>query len=307
MYYVYKFFKVDTDEIIYVGKGTGRRYKVRYGRNRLLTEMLKQYKCDSSIVKTFENERDAFSFEYNYIKSLKENGQCVCNIHCGGAGGSGEYWTPELREEYSKNNPMKAEEQRRRMSVNNPMKNEAVANSVADKKKRPVIIGDKEYASVKEAHEATGASTDAIAHWCKKGVNASGDLCRYKDEKQKYPLGERYNLGTCKGLTYKGRHYESVIDLSNDSGYSKYKLYRWLHNGFDPYGVPIRYDDDHRSLEFKRVRGANHPVIVNGERYASISEASRYLHVSSAWLGDILRGKHTSTKYICEYDNQQPS
>lgn len=29
MYYVYEWFVIETDEIFYVGKGTGRRFKVR--------------------------------------------------------------------------------------------------------------------------------------------------------------------------------------------------------------------------------------------------------------------------------------
>ena len=111
MYYVYEFFIVETNEIIYVGKGKGKRYRVVSQRNSLLTYILKHYKCDSRIVKTFQNEKDAYMFEYEYINTLKEKGLCICNIYCGGAGGSGEYWTDELREEYSINNVMKDENQ----------------------------------------------------------------------------------------------------------------------------------------------------------------------------------------------------
>ena len=35
MYYVYEWYNVDTGEILYVGKGTGNRYKVKHGRNKL--------------------------------------------------------------------------------------------------------------------------------------------------------------------------------------------------------------------------------------------------------------------------------
>ena len=134
MYYVYEFYIVDTDEIVYVGKGTGRRYKVTSQRNELLTKMLAQNSCESRIVKTFENEKDAFAFEFDYINELKARGQCVCNIHSGGAGGSGEYWTEELRKEYSEKNVMKSPEQRKRMSANNPMKNPEIAKRTNGKK-----------------------------------------------------------------------------------------------------------------------------------------------------------------------------
>ena len=100
MYYVYEFYIVETNEIIYVGKGKGDRYKVKYHRNKLLTEKLNTYNCDSRIIKYFDNEKDAFMYEYEYIKLLKEQGLCSCNIYPGGAGGSGEYWTDELRKGY---------------------------------------------------------------------------------------------------------------------------------------------------------------------------------------------------------------
>ena len=307
MYYVYEFYIVETGEIIYAGKGTGNRYRVRCQRNPLLTDMFNRYNCESRIVKEFESEKDAFSFEYEYIRSLKEKGQCVCNIHSGGAGGSGEFWTAELREEYSKNNVMKSKAQRMRMSRENPMKNKEIAEHVNSQKRRPVIIGDTEYCSVKEAHEATGAAVDTIRNWCLKGINNDGELCRYKDSEQVVFSGKRYNKGGCKGFTYKGEHYESPVDLAEELRCNVSKLYHWLKKGFDPYGYPIRYDDDERELVFELKKGANYPVIVNGEHYPSISEASRSIGVSSQWLGDILKGKHKSTKYICEYDNQQPS
>lgn len=307
MYYVYEFFIVETGEIIYVGKGTKDRYKVKSQRNKFLTEMLRRHKCESRIVKSFDNEKDAFSFEYEYIKSLKSLGQCVCNIYSGGAGGSGEHWTDELREEYSVKNVMKSEVQRERMSRHNPMKCRETAEKVNSQKRRAVVIGDVEYPSIKSACEALGVPNDTIIRWCKKGINSKGQLCKYKDSDQVVFSDKRYNKGGCKALTYLGKHYESPIDLAEELGCNVTKLYHWLKNGFDHYGNPIRYDEDKRELVFERKKGSCYPVIVNGKKYPSISAASREIGVSSQWLGDILSGKHKSTKYICEYDNQQPS
>ena len=307
MYYVYEFFIIETDEVIYVGKGKGRRYKVTSQRNELLNYMLHNYKCGSRIIKTFQDEKDAFMFEYEYIKQMREKGLCVCNIHVGGAGGSGEYWTDELRKEYSENNVMKSKEQKKRMSVNNPMKNSEVAEKVGKTKRRPVIIGDKEYSSVKQASIDLKVATDTVISWCRKGVSNRFEKCRYKDSEQIDFNDKRFNKGSCRSLTYKGRHYESPVDLAEELGCNVTKLYHWLKNGFDHYGVPIRYDDDNRELVFERKKGANHPVIANGKHYPSISHAARALGTTSQWLGEILRGKHTSPNYTCEYDNQQPS
>ena len=126
MYYVYEWFIVETGEVIYVGKGTGRRYKVRK-HNRLFNEMIRRFECDSRIVKEFGTEREAFEFEFVRINEMHERGQCVCNIHNGGYGGTVEWWTDELRAHYSEINVMKSEEQRKRMSENNPMKDKKIA------------------------------------------------------------------------------------------------------------------------------------------------------------------------------------
>lgn len=306
MYYVYEWYIVETGEIIYVGKGTRRRYKVRK-HNKLFNEMIKRFECDSRIIKEFETEKEAFEYEFIRVNELRKDGQCVCNIHKGGFGGTTEWWTDELRQQYSEKNVMKSELQRKRMSDKNPMKNKAIAEKSNSQKRIPVVIGDKEFESIHDAIVELGTSWEAITNWCKKGINPNGEKCRYKDSEQVEFTGKRYNKGTCKGITYLGEHYETPIDLAEKLGCNVSKLYHWLANGFDHYGNPIRYDTDNRELSFVRRKGANHPVIVNGKKYPSISAASRDLNVSSQWLGDILKGKHTSPNYICKYDDQQPS
>lgn len=184
MFYVYEWFIVDTGEIIYVGKGTGHRYKVTK-RNRFFNDMIKRFKCDSRIVKWFESESDAFQYEYVRVRELKAQNQCVCNIYDGGSGGHQSWWTDELRNKYSANNVMKSEAQRKRMSANNPMKDKSVACRVGKAKSRAVIIDGIEYPSVKAAREAFGVCWDAIRKWCVNGVTYDGKPCQYKDGKLK--------------------------------------------------------------------------------------------------------------------------
>lgn len=185
MYYVYEWFIIETDEIIYVGKGTGKRYTVKK-HNRFFNDMIKRYQCDSRIIKFFDNEADAFDYEFQRINELIQLGQCVCNIYQGGTGGTTSWWNDELRMKYSDRNVMKSTEQRKRMSEHNPMKDKNVAKKVARKKSRPVIIGDIEYPSVKVAHEQTGHCVDTIRKWCIDGINPNGEICRYKDGIIKY-------------------------------------------------------------------------------------------------------------------------
>lgn len=303
MYYVYEWFIVSTGEIIYVGKGTRHRYKVRK-HNKFFNDMIKRFECDSRIVKEFQSEAEAFEYEYVRIKELKEIGQCVCNINKGGSGGTTEWWTPELRKAYSENNVMKSESQRKRMTDNNPMKNSEISQKVSSQKQRAVIIGDTEYDSVKDACLALGVYHDTVALWCKKGINADGQLCRYKDSEQVVPSKGRYNKGGCRAMTYKGKHYESPIDLSRELGIPNNTVLGWLKRGFDSNGNVCRYDDDTRELTYKPV---NKPVIVNGTRYPSIKAARDALGVGRGVLEYYLKEPRKNAKYICEYDNQQPS
>ena len=309
MYYVYEWFLVDTNEIIYVGKGSGRRYLVRCQRNKYFTDMLEHNLCDSRIVKYFEDEKDAYEYEYEYIREKKKNGECRCNIYEGGSGGSGEYWTDELRKEYSERNVMKDKLQRERMSNNNPMKNRDVVSKVAKKKSKPVIIGDKYFQSIKDAASEYKTYGDTISRWCKKGINKNGEQCRYADEEQILFNGVRYNKGGCKGMTYKSTHYESPIDLANEIHVSTSAIYSWLRRGYDTKGNYCRYDDDKRELHYENpFKGKPpKPIIVNGVRYNSREEASEKLGIGRSALYSYLQGRRSNPKYICTYDNQQPS
>lgn len=309
MYYVYEFYIVDTGVIIYVGKGRGNRYKVRHSRNKLLTDTLKKYNCQSRIVKKFENEKEAFQFEYDYINYLKTKGQCSCNIHSGGAGGSGEYWTDELREEYSKNNVMKLPEQRKRMRENNPMSNPEIAEKTNGQKRKPVVIGNKEYASIKEAKKALNTTYESIVLWCKKGINARGEQCYFKGQRPVVFKDKRYNKGSCKPLTYLGKHYESPLDLAEELNISPTTIYCWLKRGFNSKGIPCRYDDDKRKLVFenrhvKRNKGRAKSVIINKVKYSSIEEASKKLKIKKGTLYSYVRGDRRNPKYICSYDTK---
>lgn len=179
MFYVYEWYIVETGEVIYVGKGCNLRYKVRK-HNRFFNDMIKRYKCDSRIIKTFDSESDAFDYEYQRVNELKEQGQCVCNINKGGAGGTTTWWTDELRRKYSEKNVMKSEAQRRRMVKHNPMSNPETAMKTNSQKRIPVTINGEHYISIKEASLKVGVSTDTIAQWCKKGHSTSGGICFFE-------------------------------------------------------------------------------------------------------------------------------
>ena len=184
MFYVYEWYIIDTNEIIYVGKGCRNRYKVTK-HNKLFNEMIKRYSCTSRIIKRFESEKDAFNYEFERINELKKQNQCVCNINKGGFGGTIDCWDEEKRRKYSENNVMKSESQRERMRKHNPMSNPEIAEKTNGQKRIPVIIDGKRYISIKQASVEIGVAPDTINQWCKKGENTNGIICTYENKVSK--------------------------------------------------------------------------------------------------------------------------
>ena len=182
MFYVYEWFIKDTNEIIYVGKGSKNRYKTKK-HNKMFNEFISRYDCDSRIIKTFEKEEDAFHYEYIRVAELKAIGQCVCNIYNGGFGGETKSWTTEKRHKYSKYNVMKSQKQRERMSKYNPMKNKDTAKRVGIKHRKAVIVDGKYFDSVKSAAEYIG-TWDIYVTECirdKQGM-CKGHKCEYANQ-----------------------------------------------------------------------------------------------------------------------------
>ena len=201
MFYVYEWFIKDTNEVIYVGKGSNNRYKVRK-HNLMFNEFLKRFDCDSRIVKYYEDEQSAFQGESDRIAEFKAIGQCVCNINTGGRGGLSETWTPERRRKYSENNVMKSQDQRDRMSRLNPMKNPEVAEKVARKIRKAVIIDGIYFDSVIKGAEYIG-TWDVYLTKCIKEKNGlcKGHKCEYANQQ---PSRGKVDNSTSEGSTTNG-------------------------------------------------------------------------------------------------------
>ena len=182
MFYVYEWFVKESGEVFYVGKGTKNRYKVKK-HNKFFNDFITRYECESRIIKAFDNEQDAFAYEFERVNELKARGQCVCNIYQGGLGGTTSWWTDEMRVNYSKNNVMKSEKQRKRMSENNPMKNKEVSEKVKKKNKRKVCIGEKVYDGVIDVAKEYGIGDTAIQYWLQRGYSSDLKPCYYYGEK----------------------------------------------------------------------------------------------------------------------------
>lgn len=180
--------------MIYVGKGCRNRYKVRK-HNAFFNDMIKHYDCDSRIVKTFDDEEQAFAYEYDRVKELKSIGQCRCNIYDGGCGGTTNWWTEEVRKKYSVNNVMHSQKQRERMSKNNPMKNPITAEKVNSQKRTPVIIDGVRYNSITTGAEAIGVGVSGLAYALKDGRKCKGHECKYDNQQPNHENTDKSIVG----------------------------------------------------------------------------------------------------------------
>lgn len=309
MFFVYEWYNIDTGEIFYVGKGTRNRHKVRK-HNKFFNDYISRHNCESRIIREFENEQDAFAYEYERVSELKSQNQCVCNIYDGGFGGTTGWWTDSLREKYSKHNVMKSKAQRERMIQHNPMKRKEISEKVNSPKRKPVIIGEKEHQSVKAAALYYKVSEQTVIEWCRKGINCNFEKCRYKGEPQNEYNFRRYNKGGSKPLIYKGKIYEAAIDLARELSISNNTVCRWAKNGFDPDGNECRFVDDHTEHVYKKhINGeaSRKAIYVNGVLYQSKADAERRLGLCKGYLAPYIAGTRKNNKYICEYADQQPS
>lgn len=250
MFYVYEWYVKETNEIFWVGKGCKKRYSCNQRRNKLVQFYKTHFECDYRIIKYFDNEEDAFKYEYERITELKTQGLAKANIDLGGHGGTNACWTEEKRKKQSIYNPMKAFEQRERMKLNNPMKNKEVALKTSRKLQKPLYINNVYYNGVLEANKITGRSPSSITKWCKRGYDDNGNPCRYANEEQKeIPLIAKIHP---KAVAYKaviidGIRFETVGDGAKYIGVWSETLSRAIKRTGKCKGHTCKYDNQQPS------------------------------------------------------------
>lgn len=244
-YYVYEWFVKETEEIIYVGKGTNNRYKVRK-HNRFFNDFINRFECGSRIIKYFENEKEAFDYEFERIFELKLKGQCVCNISQGGSGGTTSWWTDERKKEYSKRNVMKSEKQRKRMSENNPMKNPTIANKTNSKKKRKVCVGKRVYDGLIDVAKEYNVDITAITYWIKRGYARNLEPCYYYGEPVPNVVLKTHNTN-CKAVILDDSRYETVKEAAISINVDPSVLVKALKANRPCKGHICRYDNQQPS------------------------------------------------------------
>ena len=98
IYYVYEWYIKDTNEVFYVGKGKGNRYKAAGHKNKKFLEIYNTNSCDVRFVKKDLTENEAFKLEIQLIDFYRKNTNYrLTNIANGGQGSSGYVVTDEMK------------------------------------------------------------------------------------------------------------------------------------------------------------------------------------------------------------------
>lgn len=233
MFYIYEWYIIDTNEVIYVGKGSKKRYLSKQ-HNNIFKEFIKRYNCKSRIIEYFENEQEAYKKEFERINELKDIGQCVCNKCIGGNGGGASIntkmkrWTEEEREKYSKNNVMKAKNQRQRMIENNPMKNKEYAMKNGLLHRKPFFVGNLQFQTLQEASLYYNKKPQTIKDWLKKGHSPT-DICYYINEVPKeFNFTKNRHISRNIKIIYDNVEYNSIKDLAKFLNIEYTKVHKYF-------------------------------------------------------------------------------
>lgn len=137
-YYVYEWYKTDTNEIFYVVKGRGSRYLQTRNRNKNFLDIYNSTACRSRIIYSSLEEEDAYRLERETIEAYKSKGIVLANIAQGGGGSRGTKLTPECKELHRKNSKERwknPEFRQRQLKLRNdpdgPYKNESFRKKIS--------------------------------------------------------------------------------------------------------------------------------------------------------------------------------
>jgi hypothetical protein len=193
MFYIYEHIRPDTNQVFYVGKGSGDRIREKRGRNAYWHRIVAKAGGFKSvkIVKT-DNEELAYLAEQERIDQLKRLGYKLANLNSGGLGGI-----------------MASEETKQKMSKSHSGEKNARFNPNSIRQKR--LRGE-----LKVPKEVMSANMKAN-HWSKtgaysppKGVKRSEEIkLKLKEAHKIMPLKECPHCGYVgKPVTINRWHFD---------------------------------------------------------------------------------------------------
>lgn len=178
VFYVYEYTRLDTNEVFYVGKGKGNRYKEIKKRNDVFLAIINSttYKVEKILEDL--SESDAFEAEVSFIKYRKSLGQASCNLTNGGEGSSGYITKDSTKQLLStllkgRTSPMKGRKQSDEAKIKNSKSHRGKKRSIQFKENQRKAASKQVidtstgiiYSSLKEASVVTGISYGLLKAW----------------------------------------------------------------------------------------------------------------------------------------------
>lgn len=120
IYYVYLHRRDDTNDVFYIGKGSGQRAKSISGRNDWWRNIYNKCGFTPEIVEKGLSEESAYNLEVELIKFYRDCGYKLCNIADGG-GGASRKQSEETKKKISLKlkGRLTSEETRKKLSIAN--------------------------------------------------------------------------------------------------------------------------------------------------------------------------------------------
>lgn len=196
--YIYKHIRLDTNQVFYIGVGTGKNYaraKEKFNRNKYWKNIINKTDYEVQIIIDNLSQENAYELEELIVSiyGLKRKGGILCNMTEGGRGGQkgysqskesqikrsnslkGTVFTKERKENISNSlkNKIKSEEHCKNISkslINRKLSESHIKNMIKSRYKKVLQLKNnkiiKIWDSVKEASEYYNINPSSISHCC---------------------------------------------------------------------------------------------------------------------------------------------
>ncbi len=193
-YYVYIYYRLDTNEPFYVGKGKDKRWKILNRHNKHFNNIVDKYPIAVELIKTDLTEDEAFYweekiietlvFEYGYSINIKNNRSSKKDMHLvnstwGGEGTSGYNHTTDAK------NKMKKAKEGKYSGKNHPQ------------------WGTHQSEETKEKNRISNSGKNHVFSKCVICITTNMVFYSLREAGRYYNISHK-NIGCCcKGITYK--------------------------------------------------------------------------------------------------------
>lgn len=265
-YYVYEWFIVDTNEVFYVGKGSGDRYRTRKRDLIGFNEKVNAFNCDSRIIKNGLTEQEAFDLEIETIAYYRNRGVKLLNILDGGKNPpllKGVPKTDEWKKKIGESNKKLYEKYPEKRKENSRRLKEFLASPASEEFKRKSIESRKTDAFRKAQRERSVKALNT-EEFHQRHSKLMKEINNRPEMKARHIGKNNVNAQGIKQYGADGtfiREYETITEASKETGCSISKIsavakgrrkttggYRWEYSNDKKISFPNRKQSQKPSI-----------------------------------------------------------